>query len=34
MRRTGQVSHEDLKKRDPYFTAAYEALTQDSPPTV
>lgn len=26
MRRTGQVSHDDLKQRDPHFTAAYEAL--------
>jgi len=26
MRRTGQVSHEDLRERDPHFTAAYEAL--------
>lgn len=26
MRRTGQVSHDDLKQRDPWFTAAYEAL--------
>lgn len=25
MRRTGQVSHDDLRKRDPVFTAAYEA---------
>ncbi|WP_144630565.1 FAD-dependent monooxygenase [Bordetella genomosp. 13] len=25
MRRTGQVSHEDLRKRDPVFTAAYDA---------
>ncbi|WP_342133532.1 FAD-dependent monooxygenase [Hydrogenophaga sp. OTU3427] len=25
MRRTGQVSHEDLARRDPYFTAACEA---------
>lgn len=25
MRRTGQVSHEDLRQRDPAFTAAYEA---------
>ncbi|MBL0420710.1 FAD-dependent monooxygenase [Ramlibacter sp. AW1] len=25
MRRTGQVSHEDLRQRDPFFTAAYEA---------
>ncbi|VTU26016.1 putative tryptophan hydroxylase VioD [Variovorax sp. PBS-H4] len=26
MRRTGQVGHDDLKQRDPHFTAAYEAL--------
>jgi anthraniloyl-CoA monooxygenase len=26
MRRTGQVSHEDLRTRDPFFTAAWEAL--------
>lgn len=26
MRRTGQVSHEDLKQRDPHFAAAYERL--------
>ncbi|PVX85652.1 FAD-dependent monooxygenase [Paraburkholderia unamae] len=26
MRRTGQVSHDDLKQRDPGFTAAYDAL--------
>ena len=25
MRRTGQVSHDDLKRRDPHFVAAYEA---------
>jgi hypothetical protein len=25
MRRTDQVSHEDLKQRDPHFAAAYEA---------
>lgn len=25
MRRTGQVTHDDLKARDPFFTAAYEA---------
>jgi hypothetical protein len=25
MRRTGQVSHDDLRQRDPAFTAAYEA---------
>jgi 2-polyprenyl-6-methoxyphenol hydroxylase-like FAD-dependent oxidoreductase len=28
MRRTGQVSHEDLRERDPHFTAACEALGQ------
>jgi anthraniloyl-CoA monooxygenase len=26
MRRTGQVSHEDLKARDPHFTRTFEAL--------
>lgn len=26
MRRTGQVSHDDLRRRDPGFAAAYEAL--------
>jgi len=26
MRRTGKVSHEDLRQRDPLFTRAYEAL--------
>lgn len=26
MRRTGQVMHEDLRRRDPHFTAAYEQL--------
>lgn len=26
MRRTGQVAHDDLKQRDPHFTAAYESL--------
>lgn len=26
MRRTGQVSHDDLKQRDPHFTAAFESL--------
>jgi anthraniloyl-CoA monooxygenase len=26
MRRTGQVSHDDLRRRDPLFTAAYERL--------
>ncbi|PWC63061.1 monooxygenase [Azospirillum sp. TSH7] len=31
MRRTGQVSHEDLRRRDPYFTAAYEAQNNDEP---
>jgi len=25
MRRTGQVSHDELKRRDPHFTAAFEA---------
>lgn len=30
MRRTGQVSHEDLRQRDPGFAAAYEALHPDS----
>ncbi|MGQ9367024.1 FAD-dependent monooxygenase [Azospirillum sp. ST 5-10] len=30
MRRTGQVSHEDLRQRDPHFTAAYEALNQNT----
>lgn len=30
MRRTGQVTHEDLKQRDPRFAAAYERL-QGSP---
>ncbi|MGE4335099.1 MAG: FAD-dependent monooxygenase, partial [Pigmentiphaga sp.] len=28
MRRTGQVSHEDLKQRDPDFTAAYEGVCE------
>jgi 2-polyprenyl-6-methoxyphenol hydroxylase-like FAD-dependent oxidoreductase len=28
MRRTGQVSHEDLKARDPHFTRTFEALHQ------
>ena len=32
MRRTDQVSHEDLKLRDPRFTAAYEALCRAQPP--
>lgn len=27
MRRTGRVSHEDLRQRSPHFVAAYEALT-------
>ena len=27
MRRTGQVSHDDLKQRDPYFTAAFEVIS-------
>lgn len=31
MRRTGQVSHEDLRRRDPHFTAAYEAQNNDEP---
>jgi hypothetical protein len=26
MRRTGRVSHEDLRTRDPALVAAYEAL--------
>ncbi len=26
MGRTGQVTHEDLKQRDPHFVAAYEAM--------
>jgi anthraniloyl-CoA monooxygenase len=30
MRRTGQVSHYDLRAKDPHFTAAYEALHPDS----
>jgi anthraniloyl-CoA monooxygenase len=30
MRRTGRVSHEDLKRRDPYFVSAYEALLKES----
>lgn len=30
MRRTGQVSHEDLKQRDPVFTAAYESLQENA----
>jgi anthraniloyl-CoA monooxygenase len=29
MRRTGRVSHEDLKERDPNFVAAYEALHEE-----
>jgi anthraniloyl-CoA monooxygenase len=29
MRRTGRVSHEDLKERDLYFVAAYEALHKE-----
>jgi 2-polyprenyl-6-methoxyphenol hydroxylase-like FAD-dependent oxidoreductase len=32
MRRTGQVSHDDLKQRDPHFTAAFEALTNSKGP--
>ena len=30
MRRTGQVSHDDLKRRDPHFVAAYEASHPDA----
>jgi len=30
MRRTGRVSHEDLKERDPGFIARYEALTGEA----
>ncbi|RZL95684.1 MAG: monooxygenase [Variovorax sp.] len=30
MRRTGQVCHDDLKQRDPHFTAAYEARNAHS----
>lgn len=30
MRRTDQVSHEDLQQRDPYFTAAFDALPKCS----
>jgi len=30
MRRTDQVSHEDLQQRDPYFTAAFAALPKCS----
>ena len=30
MRRTGRVSHEDLKQRDPYFVSAYDALHKQS----
>ena len=30
MRRTDQVSHEDLKQRDPHFTAAYESLAMQA----
>ena len=35
MRRTGQVSHEDLRQRDPHFTAACERAQppSDQPPT-
>jgi anthraniloyl-CoA monooxygenase len=29
MRRTGRVSHEDLKERDPNFVTAYEALHEE-----
>jgi len=28
MRRTGRVSHDALRERDPRFIAAYEAATQ------
>jgi anthraniloyl-CoA monooxygenase len=31
MRRTGQVSHEDLAERDPHFTRAFEALHRVQP---
>ena len=31
MRRTGQVSHDDLKRRDPFFTAARESLATTGP---
>jgi anthraniloyl-CoA monooxygenase len=31
MRRTGQVSHDDLKARDPRFAAAYEATQTELP---
>jgi anthraniloyl-CoA monooxygenase len=30
MRRTGRVSHEDLKQRDPDFVSAYDALHKES----
>jgi len=30
MRRTGRVSHEDLKERDPGFISRYEALTGEA----
>jgi len=30
MRRTDQVSHEDLQQRDPYFTAAFDASRECS----
>jgi anthraniloyl-CoA monooxygenase len=30
MRRTGQVSHDDLKQRDPHFIASYEALNRNA----
>ena len=33
MRRTGQVSHDDLKQRDPHFTAACEALRRQGEST-
>jgi anthraniloyl-CoA monooxygenase len=29
MRRTDQVSHDDLKRRDPHFTQAFEALRSE-----
>ena len=31
MRRTGQVSHDDLRQRDPRFTRAWEAQAGDMP---
>ena len=33
MRRTGQVSHDDLKRRDPFFTASRESLAAAGPAT-